>query len=175
MTRASRVNRNPKSHKGCSQCKVKKVKCDERKPCQNCAKDGIECEGPVTQLKWSRKHEVLCRPPDATRPKNAGSRKPRQPPPPERSQPTPERSPGELSQPMDMYDVSNDQQPLENEPSDKEDSLWSAQMPTDAEMLNLLNMGPYGFNSMSFTDMLGGNLTAAGIPIDGQPFPAVKT
>lgn len=73
---------------------------------------------------------------------------------------------------MEMYDQPNNQQIVENEPTDKEDPLWSAQMPTDAEMLNLLSLSSHGYNSMSFTDMLSGSLAAAGVSIDGQPFPA---
>ncbi|KAF5009257.1 hypothetical protein FDECE_4550 [Fusarium decemcellulare] len=51
-----------KSFSGCSTCKARKIKCDERKPsCTQCGAKRIACPGYPARprLRWSRKHEVL--------------------------------------------------------------------------------------------------------------------
>ncbi|KAF5577419.1 Arginine metabolism regulation II [Fusarium pseudocircinatum] len=43
---------------GCSNCKRRKVKCDEQLPgCKRCAKIGVECPGYHKPVKWSVKYE----------------------------------------------------------------------------------------------------------------------
>ncbi|CCF34090.1 hypothetical protein CH063_06160 [Colletotrichum higginsianum] len=51
---------NGKSRQGCSQCKTRRIKCDENQPaCTNCVKIGVQCPGFEQQLRWSNKHEQL--------------------------------------------------------------------------------------------------------------------
>ncbi|KAH6952449.1 hypothetical protein BKA56DRAFT_663719 [Ilyonectria sp. MPI-CAGE-AT-0026] len=61
---APKPRRRPvqKSFSGCSQCKARKIKCDENKPsCTPCNIKRVACPGYPVQprLRWSRKHEVL--------------------------------------------------------------------------------------------------------------------
>ncbi|KZF19158.1 hypothetical protein L228DRAFT_263924 [Xylona heveae TC161] len=49
-----------KSRNGCTRCKDKRLKCDERKPaCDRCVRRGLTCPGYVQPLRWSTKYEIF--------------------------------------------------------------------------------------------------------------------
>ncbi|KAF2460540.1 fungal-specific transcription factor domain-containing protein [Lineolata rhizophorae] len=49
-----------KSRNGCHRCKLKRLKCDEKKPkCNNCESRGVECPGYSKLFKWSTKYETF--------------------------------------------------------------------------------------------------------------------
>ncbi|OQE26823.1 hypothetical protein PENSTE_c005G09631 [Penicillium steckii] len=48
----------PKSRNGCSRCKKRRIKCDEKHPaCENCIKLGCQCPGFQQELRWSRPYQ----------------------------------------------------------------------------------------------------------------------
>ena len=52
------VAKNAKSRSGCSECKNRRVKCDETVPgCRQCKQKNTECPGYARRWKWSTKHE----------------------------------------------------------------------------------------------------------------------
>ncbi|KAH8667117.1 fungal-specific transcription factor domain-containing protein [Xylariales sp. PMI_506] len=54
------IRPSKKSRGGCSRCKSKRIKCDERKPnCLRCEQKGLACPGYQWNVRWSRKHEVF--------------------------------------------------------------------------------------------------------------------
>ncbi|KAJ4208929.1 hypothetical protein NW759_013530 [Fusarium solani] len=48
-----------RSRHGCTQCKAKRLKCDQRKPgCRRCEESGNQCPGYVFNLRWSAKNQL---------------------------------------------------------------------------------------------------------------------
>ncbi|KIV92897.1 hypothetical protein PV10_04157 [Exophiala mesophila] len=54
------AEKHRRSRLGCSRCKARKLKCDQKKPaCSQCMRSRVECPGYRSNLRWSTKHEVL--------------------------------------------------------------------------------------------------------------------
>ncbi|KAH7312527.1 fungal-specific transcription factor domain-containing protein [Stachybotrys elegans] len=52
------IKTKTRSRNGCSQCKAKRLKCDEAKPeCLTCIKNNRKCPGYGRSFRWSTKHE----------------------------------------------------------------------------------------------------------------------
>ncbi|KAJ4245542.1 hypothetical protein NW762_014051 [Fusarium torreyae] len=48
-----------KSRNGCTRCKAKRLRCDQRKPgCKRCEESGTQCPGYVLNLRWSAKNQL---------------------------------------------------------------------------------------------------------------------
>ncbi|KAL6912494.1 hypothetical protein FSST1_010254 [Fusarium sambucinum] len=48
----------PKSKNGCTKCKARRIRCDERQPsCENCHKFGCPCPGYQKEIRWSNKYQ----------------------------------------------------------------------------------------------------------------------
>lgn len=53
------ITKKTKSRFGCSECKAKRLKCDEKRPaCAQCVRRGKDCPGYKIHYRWSTKYEV---------------------------------------------------------------------------------------------------------------------